>query len=138
MVVGEFLFIAFIVGLVTRTWLGFLGTFFGLFALYRFTRLSVVLSAVLSLYWGFLGYHAGAATGELGVGPLLAVVGFAAGAWAHRDGFLMLAARRVQAEDRVPAAEAAHAPRHIDLAEHRPSQDEESSEIIDVEYRVVS
>jgi hypothetical protein len=30
MVVAEFLFIGFVVGIVTKTWLGFLGTFFGL------------------------------------------------------------------------------------------------------------
>ena len=57
--VAEFLFIACVVGVLTETWLGFLGTFFGLYALYRFTRLSAVLSLALSLYWGLLGYHPG-------------------------------------------------------------------------------
>jgi hypothetical protein len=38
-IVAEFLFIAFVVGILTETWLGFLGTFFGLYALYRFPTL---------------------------------------------------------------------------------------------------
>jgi hypothetical protein len=33
-----------VVGLVTKAWLGFLGTFIVLYALYRFTRLSAVLA----------------------------------------------------------------------------------------------
>jgi len=93
MVVADFLLIAFVVGIVTKTWLGFLGTFFGLYALYRFTRLSAVLSLALSLYWGLLGYHLGAATGQLGVGPLLAVVVFAVAAGVRRAGFLALASQ---------------------------------------------
>ena len=88
MIVAEFLFIAFVVGILTETWLAFLGTFFGLYALYRFIRLSAVLSLALSLYWGLLGYHLGASSGEIGVGPVLAVLGFAIGAWVHREGFL--------------------------------------------------
>jgi hypothetical protein len=55
MVVAEFLFIAFVVGMVTKAWMGFLGTFIVLYALYRFTRLSAVLALTLSLYWGFRG-----------------------------------------------------------------------------------
>ncbi len=94
MVIVEFLLIAVVVGVLTETWLGFLGTFFGLYALYRFTRLSAVLAFALSAYWGLLGYHLGTATGELGVGPLLAVVGFVAGAGVHRGGFAQLLARR--------------------------------------------
>lgn len=64
---------------MTKTGLGFLGTFVGLYTLYRFTRLSALLSFALSLYWGLLGYHLGAVLGGLGVGLLLAVVSFAVG-----------------------------------------------------------
>jgi hypothetical protein len=49
MVVAEFLLIGFVVGIVTGTWLGFLATFLGLYALYRFTRLSALLALALSL-----------------------------------------------------------------------------------------
>jgi hypothetical protein len=49
MVFSEFLFIAFIVGMITKAWMGFLGTFIVLYALYRFTRLSAVLALILSL-----------------------------------------------------------------------------------------
>ena len=81
MVVAEFLFIAFVVGMVTKAWMGFLGTFVVLYALYRFTRLSAVLALALSLYWGLLGYHLGAATGEFGAAPFLAVVAFLVAIW---------------------------------------------------------
>ena len=67
MVVAEFLLIAFVAGIVTKTWLAFLGTFLGLYALYRFTRLSALLSLALSLYSCLLGYHLGAAMGGFGV-----------------------------------------------------------------------
>jgi len=135
--VAEFLFIACVVGVLTETWLGFLGTFFGLYALYRFTRLSAVLSLALSLYWGLLGYHLGVSTGEVGVAPLLAGLAFAIGAWVHRDGFL----------GAVPAAPPSQ-PGHLsdDVAVHqsvsaypdRPFSGEPGGEIIDADYRVVS
>ena len=137
MIVAEFLFIACIVGVLTKTWLAFLGTFVGLYALYHFTRLSGVLALALSLYWGLLGYHLGASTGEVGVGPLLAVVGFFVGAWAHRDGF----ASRMPApglhgaaslEDGAVVAHGASQP----SAREFPSASD--GEIIDVDYRVVS
>ncbi|MCP5057569.1 MAG: hypothetical protein GY937_12710 [bacterium] len=132
MIVAEFLFIASVVGLLTETWLGFLGTFIGLYAFYRFTRLSAVLSLALSLYWGLLGYHLGASTGEFGVGPLLALLGFAIAAWVHRDGFLggvpaaSLSEPGAAAEDTEPI----HA--------NRLFPGEPDGEIIDAEYRVVS
>lgn len=137
MVVVEFLFIAFVVGVLTGTWLGFLGTFFGLYALYRFTPLSAVLSLVLSLYWGFLGYHAGAATGELGAGPVLAVLGFAVGAWVHRRGYLGgLASADPRKLGSREGASSVHPA--------APAQSERlfpgvpDGEILDAQYRVVS
>lgn len=137
MVVAEFLVIGFVVGIVTKTWLGFVGTFFGLYALYRFTRFSAVLSLALSLYWGLLGYHLGVAVGGFGVGPLLAVVSFAVGLGVHRAGFLAVdpRLRPVQSdhfaddaatEERMPRGAAGTfdaAPRGL---------------VIDAEYRVVS
>jgi hypothetical protein len=137
MVVAEFLFIGFVVGIVSKTWLGFVGTFFGLYALYRFTRLSAVLSLALSLYWGLLGYHLGSAIGGFGVGPLLAVVGFAVALGVHRAGFLAIALQPQPIDpDSFPADVAAeyrtspYADRSFDGAPQ--------GEIIDVEYRVVS
>lgn len=137
MIVAEFLFIAFVVGILTETWLGFLGTFLGLFALYRFTRLSVLLSLALSLYWGLLGYHLGAATGELGVGSLLAALGFAVGAWAHRDGFRG-GASAGRPRDAMPPAGLASAPQPIAPSTAAAFSREPEGEIIDAEYRVVS
>jgi hypothetical protein len=138
MVVAEFLFIAFVVGMVAKAWIGFLGTFIVLYALYRFTRLSAVLALALSLYWGFLGYHLGTATGEFGAAPFLAVVAFLAAIWVHIEGFYRPSAKTqpvadspfveppdlAQPRDPRPAAGAASA--------------SASSEVIDVEYRVVS
>jgi hypothetical protein len=137
MVVADFLLIAFVVGIVTKTWLGFLGTFFGLYALYRFTRLSAVLSLALSLYWGLLGYHLGVARDQLGVGPLLAGVGFAVALGVHRAGFLAITSQPQPIDPDSFSADVAE--------EYRMSPDAARSfhgapqgEIIDVEYRVVS
>lgn len=136
-IVAEFLFIAFVVGIVTETWLGFLGTFLGLFALYRFTRLSVLLSVALSLYWGLLGYHLGAATGEFGVAPLLAALGIAVGAWVHRDGFIG-GASVGRPLDAMPPADSVSAPQQVAPATAAAFSREPEGEIIDAEYRVVS
>jgi len=136
-IVAEFLFIAFVVGILAETWLGFLGTFLGLFALYRFTRLSVLLSLALSLYWGLLGYHLGAATGEFGVGPLLAALGFALGAWVHRDGFPG-GASAGRPLDAMPPADSTSAPQPVAPATAAAFRREPEGEIIDAEYRVVS
>jgi len=133
MVVAEFLFIAFVVGMVTEAWLGFLGTFVVLYALYRFTRLSAVLALALSLYWGFLGYHLGAATGEFGVAPLLAVVGFLVAIWVHIEGFYRPSAHAQRAPDFQPVEQPGD-PR----AAAGPARISASAEVIDVEYRVVS
>ena len=134
MIVAELLFIAFVVGILTETWLGFVGTFIGLYALYRFTRLSALLSLALSLYWGLLGYHVGASTGEIGAGPLLAVLAFAGGAWVHRNGFVGKAVmdcpiQSVPVEDAAPADQRASA---------QPYPGDSEGEIIDADYRVVS
>jgi hypothetical protein len=122
---------------VTKTWLGFVGTFFGLYALYRFTRLSAVLSLALSLYWGLLGYHLGAAMGGFGVGPLLAVVGFAVALGVHRAGFLAIVSQPRPIDPGSFSADVA--------AEHRMSPCATRSfhgaphcKIIDAEYRVGS
>jgi hypothetical protein len=137
MVVAEFLFIGFVVGIVTKTWLGFVGTFFGLYALYRFTRLSAVLSLALSLYWGLLGYHLGAAVGGFGVGPLLAVVGFAVALGVHRAGFLAIASQPQPIDpDCFPADVAAEYRMSPDAA--RSFHGAPQGKVIDVEYRVVS
>jgi hypothetical protein len=138
MVVAEFLFIAFVVGMVTKAWMGFLGTFIVLYALYRFTRLSAVLGFALSLYWGFLGYHLGAATGEFGAAPLLAVVAFLVAIWLHIEG-LHRPSTRTQpppgsAFVEPPDCAARCAPR----APAGAASAAASSEVIDVEYRVVS
>ena len=137
MVVAEFLFIGFVVGIVTKTWLGFLGTFFGLYALYRFTRFSAVLSLALSLYWGLLGYHLGAATGQLGVGALLAIVGFAVALGVHRAGFLAITPQPQPIDpDSFPADVAAEYRMSPDAA--RSFHGAPQGKVIDVEYRVVS
>lgn len=137
MVVAEFLFIGFVVGIVTKTWLGFVGTFFGLYALYRFTRLSAVLSLALSLYWGLLGYRLGAAMGGFGVGPLLAVVGFAVALGVHRAGFLAITSQPQPIDpDSFPADVAAEYRMSPDAA--RSFHGAPHGKVIDVEYRVVS
>jgi hypothetical protein len=137
MVVAEFLFIGFVVGIVTKTWLGFVGTFLGLYALYRFTRLSALLSLALSLYWGLLGYHLGAVVGGFGVGPLLAVMGFAVALGVHRAGFLAIASQPQSIEpDSFPADIAAEYRMSPDAA--RSFHSAPQGKVIDVEYRVVS
>ena len=138
MVVVEFLLIAFVVGVLTETWLGFLGTFFGLYALYRFTRLSAVLAFALSAYWGLLGYHLGAATGELGVGPLLAVVGFVAGVGAPRGGFAQLLARRTAPYGPSAAEPITHSDGQAGSPASPATHTDDAAKVIDVEFRVVS
>ena len=137
MIVAEFLFVAFVVGVLTGTWAGFLGTFLGLYVLYRFTRLSAVLALALSGYWGLLGYHLGVSTGQFAFGPVLAVVGFVAGAWVHRGGF---AAGASVAEHVEPPAGEPHMAVEFDPpaeGSRRWAGDAEG-EIVDAEYRVVS
>jgi len=137
-VVAEFLFIAFVVGMVTEAWLGFFGTFLVLYALYRFTRLSAVLALALSFYWGFLGYHLGAATGEFGVAPLLAVAGFLVAIWVHIEGLYRPSARAQGAPDSQPVEPPDRAqPRDL-RGTPGPAGMSASAEVIDVEYRVVS
>jgi hypothetical protein len=136
-IVAEFLFIAFVVGILTETWLGFLGTFVGLYALYRFTRLAAVLSLALSLYWGLLGYHLGASTGEIGVGPLLAALGFAIGAWVHRDGFRGAVPTDLASEP-GPFTDDVAVHQRVSAHPDRPFPGEPGGEIIDADYRVVS
>jgi hypothetical protein len=135
--VAEFLFIASVVGVLTKTWLGFLGTFVGFYALYRFTRLSAVLSLALSLYWGLLGYHLGVSTDEVGVAPLLAGLAFAIGAWVHRDGFLG-AVPAAPPSQPGPLATDASVHQRVSADPDRPFPGEPTGEIIDADYRVVS
>lgn len=137
MVVAEFLFIGFVVGIVTKTWLGFIGTVFGLYALYRFTRLSSILSLALSLYWGLLGYHVGVATGQPGVGPLLAVVGFVVALGVHRAGFLSIISRPRPIDSGSFSVDVAEEDRMSPYAA-RPFHGAPQRKIIDAEYRVVS
>ena len=138
MVVAEFLFIAFVVGMVTKAWMGFLGTFIVLYALYRFTRLSAVLALTLSLYWGFLGYHLGAATGEFGAGPFLAVVAFLVAIWVHIEGFHRPSTRAHPTPDSAFVEPHDCAQPHDSRAAAESVNAAASSEVIDVEYRVVS
>lgn len=137
MVVAEFLFIGFVVGVVTKTWLGFVGTFLGLYALYRFTRLSAVLSLALSLYWGLLGYHLGAAVGGFGVGPLLAVVGFVVALGVHRAGFLAITSQPQPIDPGSFSVDVA-AEYRMSPDAARPFHGAPRGKVIDVEYRVVS
>jgi hypothetical protein len=138
MAVAEFLFIAFVVGMVTKAWLGFLGTFIVLYALYRFTRLSAVLALALSLYWGFLGFHLGAATGEFGAAPFLAVVAFLVAIWVHIEGFYRPSARAQRAPDFQPVEQhGCEKPGDLRGAAGTARMPA-SAEVIDVEYRVVS
>ena len=136
MVVAEFVLIAFVVGIVTKTWLGLLGTFLALYALYRFTRLSALLSLALSLYWGLLGYHLGAATGQFVAGPLLAVVAFLIALGIHRDGFSAPAPRHAPMEAPPPDSHDDLGP--ANLGAERPRRRVPQGEVIDAEYRVVS
>jgi len=136
MVVAEFFLIAFVVGIMTKTWLGFLGTFIGLYALYRFTRLSALLVLALSLYWGVLGFHLGAALGGVAAGALLAVTGFVVGLGVHRGGVLA-APLQQRPVDRGPSADSAEEPR-MSPYPPRPLHGTPHGEVIDAEYRVVS
>lgn len=136
MVLAEFLLIAFVVGVVTKTWLGFVGTLAALLALYRFTRLAPLLSFALSLYWGLLGYHLGAATGQFLAAPVLAAVAFVIALGVHRDGLSAPAMHRRAVASTPPAEQDAPDPRHSDA--RRPRSRVPQGEIIDAEYRVVS
>jgi hypothetical protein len=93
--------------------------------------------SVLSLSWGLLGYHLGSAIGGFGVGPLLAVVGFAVALGVHRAGFFAITRQPQPIDPDSFSADVA--------AEHRVSPDAARSfhgapqgKVIDVEYRVVS
>lgn len=136
MVVAEFFLIAFVVGIMTKTWLGFLGTFVGLYVLYRFTRLSALLSFVLSLYWGLLGFHLGAALGGVAAGALLAIAGFVVGLGVHRGG-VFAAPLQQRPVDRGPSADGAEEHRMSHFPP-RPLHGPPHGEVIDAEYRVVS
>lgn len=135
MVVAEFFLIAFVVGIMTKTWLGFLGTFLGLYALHRFTRLSPLLSFALSLYWGLLGFHLGAALGGVVAGTVLAVTAFVVALGVHRVGVLV--GSQPRAIDGAPLEDVAEEPR-VSPYPARPSHSMHHGEIIDAEYRVVS
>lgn len=87
MVLAEFILIAFVVGIATASWLGFVGTLTGLFVVYRLPALGGLLSLMLSFYWGFLGYWIGASTGEVAGGLLVAVAACLGSAYVHRRGF---------------------------------------------------
>lgn len=136
MVVAEFFLVAFVVGIMTKTWLGFLGTFVGLFALYRFTRLSALLVLALSLYWGLLGFHLGAALGGVAAGAMLAIAGFVVGLGVHRGG-VFAAPLQQRPVDRDPSADGAEEPR-MSPYPARPLHGTPHGEVIDAEYRVVS
>ena len=136
MILAEFLFIALGVGIFTESWMGFFGTFFGLLALYRFTRLSASLALALSLYWGLLGYHLGAWSGEIVLSPLLAVVALAIGVRVHLNGFLAVFSG-IRTTDPAPL-EAAAACQQDSIRSAQALPDDSDCEIIDAEYRVVS
>ncbi len=137
MVVAEFLFIAFVVGIMTKTWAASVATFFVLYALYRHTRLSAVLSLALSLYWGLLGFHLGAAVGGFAAAPLFAVVAFAVGLGVHHAGLLSLAARPRPIEPDSFPDDLARAEQSSPYAA-RSLRGMPQGEIIDAEYRVLS
>ena len=124
--------------MVTKAWLGFLGTFIVLYALYRFTRLSAILALALSIYWGFLGYHLGAATGEFGAAPFLAVVGFLVAIWVHIEGFYRLSAHAQRVPDSQPVEPPGYAQPGAPRAAAGAASMSASAEVIDVEYCVVS
>ena len=96
-----------------------------------------MLSLALSLYWGLLGYHLGVSTGELGFGPLLAGLGFAIGAWVHRDGFLGAVLEALPSE-LGPLADDVAVHQRVSAHPDRPFPGEPRGEIIDADYRVVS
>jgi hypothetical protein len=81
----EVVVIAALVGLATQSWIGFLVTLFGLFALLRVPYLGGAVAVVLSVMWGVFGWHVGAWF-HSGIGPqvALAIVGFLIGFGAHR------------------------------------------------------
>lgn len=136
MVVAEFLLIAFVVGIVTKAWLGFLGTFLGLYAIYRLTRLSALLSFVLSLYWGLLGFHLGTTMGGIGAGALLAGAGFVVGLGVHRAGFPAGSPHQA-AVDRGPSGDFEADP-IASTSTPRPVHGLPPADVIDAEYRVIS
>lgn len=137
MVVAEFLFIAFIVGIMTKTLLGFLATFFGLYSIYRFTRLSALLSFVLSCYWGLLAFGLGTAIGGPGAGLLLGVAGFAVGLGVHRTSSSAVAPELPYVDPGYFATStAAESQMSSDSSGRFPGPPQ--GKIIDAEYRVVS
>jgi hypothetical protein len=136
MVVAELLTSAFVVGVVRKAWLAFVGTLLGLYAIYRFTRLSALLSFVLSLYWGLLGFHLGAALGGVGAGALLAVVGFVVGLGVHRAGVPAGSPLRA-AGVRGPSGDIETEPLMSPYAP-RSVHGMPPADVIDAEYRVIS
>jgi hypothetical protein len=137
MVVAEFFLIAFVVGIMTKTWAASVATFFVLYALYRYTRLSAVLSLVLSLYWGLLGFHLGVAVGGIAIAPLFAVGAFVLGLGVHRAGLHEIMARPRTSEPDPVADEPADVQQSSQYAP-RPLRGMPPGEIIDAEYRVIS
>lgn len=137
MVVAEFFLIAFVVGITTKTWAASVATFLVLDALYRYTRISAVLSLVLSLYWGLLGFHLGAAVGGIAVAPLFAVGAFVLGLGVHHAGLQGIMARpQTDESDSFPDDPADV--RQSSPYASRPLRGMPPGEIIDAEYRVIS
>ncbi len=137
MVVAEFFLIAFVVGIMTKTWAASVATFFVLYALYRYTRLSAVLSLVLSLYWGLLGFHLGVAVGGIAVAPLFAIGAFVLGLGVHRAGLHGITAMPRPIEPDSFPDDLADVQQSSPYAS-RPLRGVPPGEIIDAEYRVIS
>ena len=98
-------------------------------------RLTAVLSLALSLYWGVLGCHMGAATRHLCVGALLAVVSFAVALGVHRASFLSIAQQPIDPDSLSldVSADCRMSP-YTARSFHGAPQ----GKVIDVECRVVS
>jgi len=134
-VLAEFILIAFVVGIATASWHGFVGALAGLLVVYRLPALGGLLSLMLSLYWSLLGYWLGASAGTMGGGLLLAAAAFIGSARLHRRGFASAAGflSRIRRQ-RLGPPEITRRGRNG----APPTADVDEFQVLDAEYRVVS
>ncbi len=130
MIVAEFILVAFVAGILAKSgWIA-IATFALLYSVYRYSRLSVLLAALLIAYWAAVGFQVG--RGVSGpVGALAgAVVAGLVSARVHRDAFTRL---RGRGEIRQTPA-----PQPVAFSASPVPKTHREGDVIDVEYRVVS
>lgn len=130
MIVAEFVLVAFVAGILAKSvWVAIV-TFALLYSVYRYSRLSVLLAALLIAYWAAVGFQVGRSVrGPVGALAGAVVAGLVA-ARVHRDAFTRLRGRGESTRTSAPQPAAFSASPVPQI--HR------EGDVIDVEYRVVS